>query len=139
MGSLRTLRKKEPMPPVRYLYADSDDAFLAVTDYGPILDSLGDILLRRDDEDCNLFLYKKSGKYGVLTFTWDNVNKYPIYKCRSWDAVQKVYDQIAKEVIWFDSARSCFVYLERLLLKPSTRIVEYFRFAAMQRLRQEML
>lgn len=84
-------------------------------DYTPMLESLGEIVVRVDDRDYqgdSRILLRDGHRYGVLLFGWGS--------CSGCDALQacstladliELRDRLADDVVWHDSAKACAYYI----------------------------
>lgn len=97
------------------LYPDYDGGY-GPSDYQPIVNDLGEILIQVDDEDYQgdtRVLIKKDGKFGVLIFGWGSCSGCDsLQSCETVDELEKLINDTQENVKWFDSASDCLDYFK---------------------------
>ena len=98
------------MKDVKQLYPEishNEDAFWECSNYNPILEEIGTILIQVDDNDYqgdSRILYEKNGKYGYLIFGWGSCSGCDaLQACRDVRELQSLADSLENSVKWFDS------------------------------------
>lgn len=90
---------------VRDLYPDSDGDSLS--DYTPILEALGEVVVRVNERDCSgstWVLLRRDAEWGYLCFGWGSCSGCDALQgCSSFDDAQVLADTIESQVMW----RSC--------------------------------
>lgn len=77
------------------------------SDYQPMLNEFGRILLQVDDKDYHgdsRVLYLKDGKIGWLQFGWGSCSGCDaLQACQTVEKIQELMDRLYNEIQWFDS------------------------------------
>ncbi len=85
-------------------------------DYTPIVEAIGNVLVRVDDNDYqgdSYVLYYEDGKYGYLNFGWGSCSGCDALQgCSSLEQVQSLIDGMVGSVQWFDSKEECLSYFK---------------------------
>ncbi len=98
------------MRTAREMYPDlgDGDRFYGCGDYTPIIESLGSIEVRHDDDDYQgdtFALVKDSERYGYVEIGWGSCSGCDALQgAESYDDVDKLAASIANGVRWFDNA-----------------------------------
>lgn len=88
-------------------------------DYTPIINALGDVILRVDEDDYQgdtwvLLRSKENDKYGFLNFGWGSCcGCDALQACNSYAELQELIDQLEQTTIWFDSAASALIFFQQ--------------------------
>jgi hypothetical protein len=84
-----------------------NDYFYGPSNYQPIIDEFGNILVQVDDNDYqgdSRILYEKDGKYGYLIFGWGSCSGCDgLQACENIKDIQSLMDGIESDIKWFDS------------------------------------
>ena len=82
-----------------------DGSFYGPSDYTPILDNIGTVLLRDDDDDYqgdSRVLYKDGERIGYLQFGWGSCSGCDaLQACNSIFEIQTLMDNLRDSVKWF--------------------------------------
>lgn len=84
---------------------EESDWFSSPSDYTPILDAIGTVILRVDDDDyqgdTRVLFSRGRREFGFLSFGWGSCSGCDaLQACDSFDAIQKVVDGMEKETVW---------------------------------------
>lgn len=78
-----------------------------ISNYTPMLEQFGEILIRVDDNDYqgdSYLIYKKENSYGYLRFGWGSCSGCDaLQACNTIQEVQELMDNLYNDIIWFDS------------------------------------
>jgi len=111
------------MKDVKELYPDCTkdydgeecDRLRCVSDYSPIIDELGEVLVQVDDDDYQgdtRVLLKKDGRYGFLNFGWGSCSGCDsLQACESLQQLQSLADGLESDVKWFDTLEEAKNYI----------------------------
>ncbi len=101
------------MKTAKELYADSVEYekthgyFPTITDYFPIIQNIGNVLVQVDDHDYqgdSRIIFEKDNKFGFLIFGWGSCSGCDsLQACESIQDVQDLMDSLNEQVSWFDS------------------------------------
>lgn len=95
------------------LYPDDDRWF---SDYQPIIDYLGYVLLQVDDgnyQGDSRILYFSEGKFGYLQFGWGSCSGCDqLQACDNYADVDKLILELKKAIRWFKDKEECQRYFE---------------------------
>lgn len=98
--------------------AAEGDAFADVWDYGPILASVGEVLVRVDEDDYQgdtLALVKRAGEFGVVVFGWGSCSGCDaLQAANSWVDVAELRNSIFRDTKWASSLDEVVAYLGAL-------------------------
>lgn len=82
-------------------------SFYGPSDYTPILEQFGNIVLQVDDDDYqgdSRVLYEKDGKYGYLIFGWGSCSGCDsLQGCDKISQIQSLIDELENDISWFNS------------------------------------
>jgi hypothetical protein len=85
------------------------------SDYQPIIDSFGVVLVQVDDrnyEGDTRVIYEKDGRYGFLVFGWGSCSGCDaLQACRSLQEIAELGDQLERSVKWFDTLADLQTYV----------------------------
>lgn len=85
----------------------TDNLTECISDYTPMLEQFGEILIRVDDGDYqgdSYLIYKKENSYGYLIFGWGSCSGCDALKaCNTIQEVQELMDNLYNDIIWFTS------------------------------------
>lgn len=99
------------------LYPSYEEPFYGPSDYSPILDSFGKILVQVDDEDYqgdSRVLYFKDGLYGYLNFGWGSCSGCDsLQACESHSEIQELIDGLEKDIMWLNKEEMLKFFKER--------------------------
>lgn len=91
---------------VKTLYGCERPRFWGWTDYQPMLDAFGNIVVQIDDHDYqgdSRVLYDEAGRIGILIFGWGSCSGCDaLQACKSIEDVQQLCDELQDEIKWFD-------------------------------------
>lgn len=78
------------------------------SDYTPIIEALGNVAIRVDDDDYQgdtRVLYNNDGKIGYLLFGWGSCSGCDALQgCETIDEVQELCNELESSIRWFDTA-----------------------------------
>ena len=98
----------------RTLFPQEDPEFFYVSDYQPILDSFGKIILQIDDADWqgdSRVLYKRGEHIGYLQFGWGSCSGCDaLQACATYDKVDAVIQHLSGAISWFSSAANALTF-----------------------------
>ena len=84
-----------------------EGSFFGPYDYDPIINEIGNVLIKIDDDDYqgdSRILYEKDGKYGFLIFGWGSCSGCDsLQRCENIKEIQDLIDELVNDVKWFDS------------------------------------
>ena len=76
------------------------------SDYQPMLDAFGNIVVQIDDHDYqgdSRVLYDEAGRIGILIFGWGSCSGCDaLQACDSIEEVQQLCDELQDDIKWFD-------------------------------------
>lgn len=85
----------------------TNKGFYGPSDYQPMIDEIGKVLIQVDDSDYqgdSRVLYEKDGKYGYLIFGWGSCSGCDALQgCSTIAEIQDVLDSMVNDIKWFDS------------------------------------
>lgn len=96
----------------KYIYPDcgeEDDLFSAPSDYQPLLSSLGNIVIKVDDQgyqgDSRILFEERrangESRFGFLTFGWGSCSGCDALQgCRSYKDIDDLRDKLASDIKW---------------------------------------
>lgn len=91
---------------VKTLYGGKRPRLWGWTDYQPMLDAFGNIVVQIDDHDYqgdSRVLYDEAGRIGILIFGWGSCSGCDaLQACKSIEDVQQLCDELQDEIKWFD-------------------------------------
>ena len=91
-----------------------DKWFPTISNYQPILNSFGEIVIQVDDCDYqgdSRVLYNAGGAYGWLQFGWGSCSGCDsLQACGSWEDVQELSDSLENSIKWFGSAFEALLF-----------------------------
>lgn len=83
-----------------------EEGFLGISDYSPILEALGNVVVRVDDDDYqgdSRVLYQDGDRIGYLQFGWGSCSGCDaLQACSTIDEVQDLMDSLQNRVKWFE-------------------------------------
>jgi hypothetical protein len=93
---------KEAYPP----WSGGEDKFSHASNYYPILQMIGEIILKVDDDEYqgdSRVIYKRGGKeYGLLIFGWGSCSGCDaLQSCDSWEEVHDLAKSLEAKTQWF--------------------------------------
>ena len=90
--------------------------FCSPSNYQPILDEFGEILVQVDDEDSagdSRVLYRDDSRFGWLQFGWGSCSgSDALQGCSNMKEVQELIDSLQSEIEWFDSQEEAIKFFE---------------------------
>ena len=96
------------------LYGKPDAGRYDYSEYQPMLDSFGKIILQVDDDDYqgdSRVLYKDGERIGYLNFGWGSCSGCDaLQACETIDDVQKLMDELKGSIKWFLSSAEAYEY-----------------------------
>lgn len=108
--------------PIKQLYPDCEGEnqswFNAPYDYNPLLYSIGNVLLKVDDQDYQgdsrlIYHNPNTGEFGLLIFGWGSCSGCAaLQACGSYEDVDKLRTELQQKIQWYPSARELFNYFE---------------------------
>ncbi len=97
-------------------YEDEDDDWMGVSDYQPILDALGRIVIQVDDSDYqgdSRLLYQQGDRWGYLQFGWGSCSGCDMLRaCSSYKEIDDVIDYLLDAIKWFESSLECLKFFK---------------------------
>lgn len=104
------------MKTVEELFPNSDGMYNYYSDYQPILEEFGSIIIQVDDEDYqgdSRVLYKSDNRYGYLNFGWGSCSGCDaLQACNNNEDVQELMDALYAGILWFDSSKDMLKYFK---------------------------
>ena len=92
---------------VRKLYTEDEDRYFCVSDYQPMIDAFGNVVVQVDIGSYHgdtLVLYDNDGRIGFLVFGWGSCcGCDALQACINFDDVQELCDELQRDIKWFDS------------------------------------
>lgn len=100
----------------RRLFPDQDEGYLfGPSEYQPIIDSLGSVLVQVDDNDYQgdtRVLLQKDGRYGFLNFGWGSCSGCDaLQACSSYREIELLIQGLEADIKWFDSKQEAIDYI----------------------------
>jgi len=90
--------------------------FYGPSEYQPILDEFGEILVQVDDKDYqgdSRVLYRDGSRFGWLQFGWGSCSGCDsLQACDNMKDIQELIDQLHSEIKWFDSKEGAIKFFE---------------------------
>lgn len=118
----------EPMTDNRYtnlaksLYPDARGPW----DYGPLLATFGEILVKIDDDDYqgdSRILYRNGSRYGVLVFGWGSCSGCDsLQACGTHGEIGQLIKRLGSDVKWFESLEDA----KRYVADDASRSLSYY-------------
>lgn len=98
---------QELYPDLTYQSIDGSTRWAGASDYQPIIDEFGEVLIQVDDSDYQgdtRVLYKKNGKFGYLIFGWGSCSGCDsLQACRTIQEIEALMGGLENDIIWFDT------------------------------------
>jgi hypothetical protein len=92
---------------VRKLYNKDEGLYFHISDYQPMIDAFGKVVVQVDDDDYQgdtRVLYDNDGRIGFLIFGWGSCcGCDALQACDTMDDVQELCDDLQRDIKWFDS------------------------------------
>lgn len=102
------------MRTAKELYQCGSEKYFPVYDYQPMIEEIGSVVVQVDDNDYqgdSRVLYQNGEKIGYLNFGWGSCSGCDVLQgCSSIEEVQELFDQLVKDVKWFDSKEAALKY-----------------------------
>jgi hypothetical protein len=96
-------------------YDDSDGYFYGPSDYQPIIDSFGTVLVQVDDANYQgdtRVLLEKDGRFGFLNFGWGSCSGCDgLQACSSFRDIEELIRGLEADVKWFDTLQAAKDYV----------------------------
>ena len=97
-------------------YEDSDGSyFYGPSDYNPIIQSFGEVLVQVDDDDYQgdtRVLLRKDGRYGFLNFGWGSCSGCDgLQACSSFREIEELIQGLERDIKWFDTLAEAQAYI----------------------------
>lgn len=96
---------------VKELYSDE---WIEWSDYQPMLDAFGEIVVQVDDNDYSgdsRVLYDENGKIGLLIFGWGSCcGCDALQGCNTLEEVQELCDELQAQIKWFEGKEEALEY-----------------------------
>lgn len=114
----KQIKRKVFMKTAKELYQDNDfdENWFCISDYNPILEEFGDILIQQDDgeyEGDSRVLYSKDGKYGYLQFGWGSCSGCDALQgCKSFEDVDNLIEGLYDSIKWFESKEDALSFFK---------------------------
>lgn len=93
-----------------------EEGYFYQTDYQPMLDEFGDILVQVDDEGYqgdSRVLYHDGKRFGWLQFGWGSCSGCDaLQACNSVEEVQELMDELHNSIMWFDGPEEAIKFFE---------------------------
>ncbi len=87
--------------------SDLWDTDIYESDYQPIVDAFGNIILQESDDDyqgSTWVLYQDNDKIGFLRFGWGSCSGCDaLQACRSIEEIQELMDDLWQSIMWFET------------------------------------
>lgn len=97
-----------------YSKAQKKTYFKTVSNYQPILNSFGNILIQVDDTyyyGDSRVLYQQENKIGYLQFGWGSCSGCDaLQSCDSIEEVQSLMDKLRSSIMWFDNPQQALAF-----------------------------
>ena len=99
-----------------YIFMGATRSYLTgVSDYDPIIQSFGDVLVQVDDNDYSgdtRALLRKDGRYGFLNFGWRSCSGCDgLQACSSYEDVEDLITSLKGDIKWFDTLAQAQAYI----------------------------
>lgn len=99
-----------------YIFMGATRSYLTgVSDYDPIIQSFGDVLVQVDDNDYSgdtRALLRKDGRYGFLNFGWGSCSGCDgLQACSSYEDVEDLITSLKGDIKWFDTLAQAQAYI----------------------------
>ncbi len=97
-------------------YKDDDGSyFYGPSDYNPIIQSFGEVLVQVDDDDYQgdtRVLLRKDGRYGFLNFGWGSCSGCDgLQACSSFREIEELIQGLERDIKWFDTLAEAQAYI----------------------------
>ncbi len=114
----RKRRKEKKMKTAIELYPqeknDLWNTCIYESDYQPIVDAFGNIILQESDDDyqgSTWVLYQDNDKIGFLRFGWGSCSGCDaLQACRSIEEIQELMDELWQSIMWFDTKAEAYKF-----------------------------
>ncbi len=84
------------------------------SDYQPIVDAFGNIILQESDDDyqgSTWVLYQDNDKIGFLRFGWGSCSGCDaLQACRSIEEIQELMDELWQSIMWFETKAEAYKF-----------------------------
>jgi len=94
---------------------DKNGNFNDVSDYTPIVESFGKVIVRVDERNYqgdSYVYYHEGDKHGLLVFGWGSCSGCDALQgCSSVDEVEELIEGLRREIKWFDSASKLYNWI----------------------------
>ena len=108
------------MKPIEEVYPDAiddDHSFWGVSNYLPLLKSLGyEIAIRVDDDDYqgdSRLLFKDDASYGLLIFGWGSCSGCDaLQACDSYEEIEYLRQELLNEIHWEPTGKEMSAWIE---------------------------
>jgi hypothetical protein len=111
------MKNAKELYPEYWIEEQEKDYFFGPSNYEPIINEIGNVLIQVDDEDYqgdSRILYEKDGKYGFLIFGWGSCSGCDaLQSCNSIKEIQDLIDDLLNDVKWFDSLEDLKTYFKQ--------------------------
>mgnify|MGYP001426069268 CR=1 FL=1 len=95
---------------------NGDDWFIPPCDYDPLLNHLGEILLKEDEKDYSgdsYVLYRDNPRYGYLCFGWGSCSGCDaLQACESYEDIDQLIESLRMQIKWFDSPSELLAFFD---------------------------
>lgn len=99
---------------VQQIYPPSGGEYGGSSDYRPLLESFGEILLQVDDkyyQGDSRVIFKRGNEYGLLIFGWGSCSGCDaLQACASYEELETLRQELAEDIRW-GSAEELLVYI----------------------------
>jgi len=97
-------------------YKDEDGSyFYGPSDYNPIIQSFGEVLVQVDDGDYQgdtRVLLRKDGRFGFLNFGWGSCSGCDgLQACSSFRDIETLIQGLERDIKWFDTLAEAQAYI----------------------------
>jgi hypothetical protein len=97
-------------------YASEDGSFYGPSNYQPIIDSFGKVLIQVDDSDYQgdtRVILEKDGKFGWLNFGWGSCSGCDsLQACNSYSDIERLINDLRGSIKWYDSYEDLRKYFQ---------------------------
>ena len=110
------MKTAKELYPSHWEQEQNEKWFFGPSNYQPIIDEFGNVLIQVDDHDYqgdSRVMYEKDGKYGFLIFGWGSCSGCDsLQACESIKDVQDLIDTLHNGIHWFDSLDELKLYFK---------------------------
>lgn len=98
------------------LYPGHNDNEVWESDYQPIIDSFGQVLVQVDEDNYqgdSYIMYKREKEYGFLIFGWGSCSGCDaLQQCHTYEEIDELMSQLKNDIKWFDNLEQLKEYVQ---------------------------